>query len=408
MGAFSMAGKVKRTKTKYAGVYYNENTKKYDVKYNYTVYNPLKKANDYKAKWIYNIPTITEAKAQLAKLQTNGVKDSDKDITLSGAFDLWKIKAQGQDFSPVTINNTSEHMRMIYQFLPAETKLKDITEDVYYKFCADVREHNYADETLRSINATFRKLINLCYKKKLIKENVLSYADNMRTKQKEDYRIISIEEYDEIDKYFKNNSFWRLGINNYPKYRLLFSLLFYTGLRIGECIALTYADFEDFTYYKKTEDKPLIIAPSSELTEGKHLQGMRVKVTKAYVSDIKLTKDPKNFKKRAIPLSPHPTRLFMRIKEEHLMKGGSLDDKIFNWTHGACDTALKKACKECDLPAYSCHEFRHTFISNLIRKGVPLPVIEKVSGDTQETILKRYSHMFESDEVMILSALQDL
>lgn len=90
------------------------------------------------------------------------------------------------------------------------------------------------------------------------------------------------------------------------------------------------------------------------------------------------------------------------------MNGGKMEDKIFPWTHGACDTMLKKACKACDFPAYHSHEFRHTFISNLIRGGVPLPVISKVSGDTQETILKRYSHMFESDEVMILTAMANL
>jgi len=60
------------------------------------------------------------------------------------------------------------------------------------------------------------------------------------------------------------------------------------------------------------------------------------------------------------------------------------------------------------MPLYTCHEFRHTFISNLIGQGVPLPVIEKVSGDTQATILKRYSHMFESDEFMVLQALSSI
>ena len=121
-----MADKVKRTKTKYTGIYFNENTKKYDVKYNYKVYNPVKQKNDYKAKWVYNLLTITEARVELAKLQTVGIKAEDKDITLSGAFELWKIKAKGQDFSPVTIDNTEQHMAMIYQFLPEETKLKDI------------------------------------------------------------------------------------------------------------------------------------------------------------------------------------------------------------------------------------------------------------------------------------------
>ena len=162
---------------------------------------------------------------------------------------------------------------MIYQFLPEDTKLKDIDEDVYYKFCSDIRKHGYSDETLYSINATFRKMLNLAYKKRLIKENILNYADNMKTKQKEEYKVISKEEFDEIDKYFKANKFFRLGVNNYPKYRLLFNLLYYCGLRIGECIALTYADFEEFSYYKKNDNKPLLIAPSSEAVQGKHLQG---------------------------------------------------------------------------------------------------------------------------------------
>ena len=403
-----MAEKVKRTTTKYKSIYFNESTKKYDVKYNFKEYDVKTGKNKYRAKWVYNLNTLTEARQELAKLQTGQVKADDKDITLQGAFELWKIKAQGQDYSPVTINNTTQQMSMIYQFLPASTKLKDIDEEVYYKFCSDIRKHGYADETLYSINATFRKMINLAHKKRLINDNVLNYADNMRTKQKEDYRVVSKEEFDEIDKYFKENEFWRLGVNNYPKYRLLFNLLYYCGLRIGECIALTYADFEEFSYYKKFEEKPVRIAPSSESAKEKHLQGMRVRVVKAYVSDIKLTKSPKNFKKRTIPLSPAPERLFMRIKEEHLMKGGDLNDKIFTWEHGACASMLEKACKALNLPKYTCHEFRHTFISNLIKNGVPLPVIEKVSGDTQATILKRYSHMFESDEVMILSALQNL
>lgn len=403
-----MADKVVRTKTKYKSIYFNENTKKYDVKYNYKEYNALKQKNEYKAKWIYNISSLAEAKKELAKLQTGEVQAEDKDITLKGIYDLWEIKATGQNFSPVTIKNTKQHMNMIYQFLPANTKLKDITEDVYYKLSADCRNHGYSEETLHSINATFRKMINYAYKKKLIKENILAYADNVRTGQKDDYRTISKEEFDKIQFYFKDNSFWRLGVNHYPKYRLLVHILYYCGLRIGEALALTYEDFETFDYYRKDEKKPVRIAPTSESTKGTHLQGMRVKVTKAYVTEMKLTKDPKNLKKRTVPLAPDVERLYMRTKEEHLMNGGNMKDKIFTWGHSACNMAIGKACKKLGLPEYNCHEFRHTFISNLIKEGVPLPVIEKVSGDTQETILKRYSHMFESDEVMVLIALENV
>ncbi len=403
-----MANTVKRSKTKYKSVYFNENTKKYDVKYNFKEYDPKTEKNRYRAKWIYNINTLTEARQELAKLQAGGIVEDSKDITLKGVYELWLIKAKSQDFSPVTIKNTERNMAMIYQFLPADTKLKNIDETVYQKFCADMREHNYSDETLRLLNSTFRKMINLAYKKKLIKENFLDYADNMKTKRKEDYTVISKEEFDKIDNYFKDNEYWRLGENKYPKFRLMFNILYYCGLRIGECLALTYNDFEEFSYYKKTDEKPVRIAPSSELTEEKHLQGMRININKAYVSAIKLTKDPKNLKKRTVPLSPAPERLFMRIKEEHLLKDGSMEDKIFNWQYGLCDKTIKKACKDLELPVLSCHVFRHTFISNLIKSNVPLSVIEKVSGDTQEIILKRYSHMFESDEVMVLEAMKNL
>lgn len=403
-----MADTVKRSKTKYKNIYFNENTKKYDVKFNFKEYDPKIERNRYRAKWVYNLNSITEAKQELAKLQAGGIVEDSKDITLKGVYELWLIKAKSQDFSPVTIKNTERNMAMIYQFLPADTKLKNIDETVYQKFCADMREHNYSDETLRLLNSTFRKMINLAYKKKLIKENFLDYADNMKTKRKEDYTVISKEEFDKIDNYFKDNEYWRLGENKYPKFRLMFNILYYCGLRIGECLALTYNDFEEFSYYKKTDEKPVRIAPSSELTEEKHLQGMRININKAYVSAIKLTKDPKNLKKRTVPLSPAPERLFMRIKEEHLLKDGSMEDKIFNWQYGLCDKTIKKACKDLELPVLSCHVFRHTFISNLIKSNVPLSVIEKVSGDTQEIILKRYSHMFESDEVMVLEAMKNL
>lgn len=403
-----MAGQ-KRTKTKYPGIYFNETTQKYDVKYNYKIYNPLTKKNDYKQKWAYNFLTLTEARAELAKLQSGGVKPEDKDITLGGAFELWKLKATTQGFSPVTISNTEDHMKMIYQFIHKDIRLKDITEQVYLQFCSDIKNHGYADETLHSINATFRKLINLCYKKKLVKENILDYSDNLKTKTKETYRLIEHDEFMQLQAYFRDNKFVRLGINNYPIYRFLVYLLYYTGVRIGEALALTFADFEKFDYYKKDDpDKPKVRLVPSDDDIGKHLQGMRVKINKAYISDIKLTKDPKNYKKRTIPLPGYVERLFIAIRANHLQSGGSLDDKIFDFGHGAASSMIKNVCKKIGIPIATCHDFRHTYISNLIKNGVPLPVIEKVSGDTQQTILKRYSHMFESDEVMVLLALQNL
>lgn len=394
-----MSKSVKREKTKYKNIYFNTTTKKYDIKYNYKEYDVKTCKNVYKSKWIYNISTITEAKQELANLQVQGVKNTDKELTLQGAYEAWKIKALAQNFSPVTIQNTSNFMTIIYKFIPASTLLKNITEDVYYSFCADIRTAGYSEETLFSLNATFRKIINNSFKKRLISENILYYTDNLKTKQKQDYRIITKEEFDLLDNYFQKNN---------REYRLLINILYYCGLRIGELLALTYDDFEEFSYYKKTDEKPLTIVPTDKLTQQKHLEGMRVKINKSYVSRLKIEKETKNYKDRFIPLAPVVQRLYMRRRSDYLADGGSSLDKIFNVKYSTLNGVLKRSCRVCDIPPINCHDFRHTFISNLIKKNIPLSVIEKVSGDIQQTILKRYSHMFESDEVMILQALQDL
>lgn len=393
----------KREKTKYANIYYNIDTQKYDVKYNYKVYNAVKKKNDYKSKWVYNCSTISEAKLALANLQTKQDVIEDKDITLETIFELWKAKAKAVNYSVVTISNTEQHMRMIYQFLDKDIKLKDITEETYYKLASDCRNHNYSDETLHSINSTFRKMINLAYKKKLIKENILHSADNIKTTQKSEYRLISHDEFLMLDSYFNTHKFVRRNVDCYPLYRFLNSLLYYSGLRIGEALALCWNDFEDFSYYRKNE-APLRLAGTVDLSR-EHLQGFRVKVTKAYVSSFDITKSPKNFKHRTIPLHSSVERLYYKIKNVYCENE---IDKIFSIQHSAVNQMYDKVCKELNIQTINCHDFRHTFISNCISKSVPLPVVAKVSGDTQETILKRYSHMFESDEVMILSAMQNL
>ena len=410
-GWFFMAEKVKRTKTKYANIYLNENTKKYDIKYNYKVYNTDTKKNDYKQKWKYGIPTVKEAKTELAKLQNDSVLAKDKDITLEGAYKLWLVKAETQDFSPASIQNTASYLKMLCHFIPKETKMKDITADMYEKTMKKVRQYGYSDETIRNINATFRKLIHLCCNKRLVSTNILEHADNIRTKNKISYRIIPEKEFIAISNYFKTHRSVRSEVNNYPKYRFMFSLLYYTGIRLGECLALQYDDFEFFSHFKEGEepqDKIFLDFPSTEDMDREHLMGTQVKITKTYLSDFKVTKEPKNFKSRTIVLAPDVVRIYQRLHSKHTLKGGADSDRIFDWGDTACNNMLQKVCIKLGFPHYHCHEFSHTFISNLISKGVPLPVISKVSGDTQETILKRYSHMLERDEVMVLKALRGL
>ena len=159
-------------------------------------------------------------------------------------------------------------------------------------------------------------------------------------------------------------------------------------MRIGEVIALTYSDF---IYSDKSGKKIL-----------------RVSVNKSYNSAYRLLKDTKNHKDRIIPLPKCVEDIFIEIHREHLLHGGNDNDRIITWNHSACRMMIEKACKKTGVKTYCCHDFRHTYISNLIRLNVPLPIIEQVSGDTQDTILKHYSHMFNGDELLLCDALESM
>lgn len=177
-----MAEQVKRTKTKYPNIYYNENTKLYDVKYNYKVYDPLTQKNKYKAKWKYNLSSLAEARGELAKLQTGTNKAEDKDITLQGVFDLWKNKAGGQNFSPVTIRNTEQQMKMIYQFLPKETNI--MCSDAQYQMLLKTKNSNLKSALVLSKNFGLRasECSKLQYRD--IKEDGIYIADSKGKKSR--------------------------------------------------------------------------------------------------------------------------------------------------------------------------------------------------------------------------------
>ncbi len=378
-----MANKVKRNKTKYKNIYLNESTKKYDVKYNYKIYNPLKQKNEYKAKWKYGLETLAEAKSELAKLQTGSYKTCTTDVTLCGTFELWKTQVTARNFSPATIQNTERNLKILSQFISLEIKLKNIDASTYYDVIAKCREHGYADETIRTLNATFRKLIEFAYRNGLIQENFLHKTYSIKTKVIKKTRILSHDEFAKINDYLEHAEYILLGRNIYARRQFLYNVLYFTGIRLGECLALTWEDFEQLS------------------------SGMRLNINKSILPDGTI-KEPKNYKFRTIPLDSRVAALYEREWNYHLEHGGNVTDKVFPYKQAYCRQLLQKICKTLGLESCKCHTFRHTFISNLIKNNVPISVIEKVSGDTQRTILAVYSHMFEGDEQIVLKALEKL
>lgn len=406
-----MAGQ-KRIKTEDRNIYYNTSTKRYDIKYNYKTYNVETQKNDYKAKWKYGILTLEEARTELALLKRRSSRGSEesREITLQESYELWKNKARAQNYSKATMLNASYYVKMLGEFIPLNTRIDDITEEIYEDVFARCRE-KYKDETINTLNATFRKLINLTYRKRLISEHPLARADNVKAGKTDRIRIVTRDEWKKIDEYLSS------ACSKDYNFRFMLNILYYTGIRIGECMALTWADFEVLASCQRhgaggkgeeggREEGGIdgSASKSNGIEEGKR-ERMRLNISKTILRDGTPKDTTKNKKNRKIPLSPSVVGLY---KDSFQVWEGNRADRIFTDTYDTYISRLASVCRKLDIPHCTCHSFRHTFISNLMRKGVPLPVIEKVSGDTQKTIFDRYSHMFDDDEDLVLKALENL
>lgn len=88
----------------YKGIYFNETTKKYDVKNNFKVYDPQIGKNTYKQQRSHNHRTLENAKNTFAMLRNNGVKPVDKEITLDGIYQIWIVYAKSDGMSEKTIS----------------------------------------------------------------------------------------------------------------------------------------------------------------------------------------------------------------------------------------------------------------------------------------------------------------
>lgn len=385
-------------------IYFNNWTQKYDAIYHYKIYNPITKENEYKQKPKNGFLTITEAKEWLSNARLGNIPKDDKDITLEGAFLLWQKDANSAELADNTKINGKKFYKMIIQFVDKETRIKDINNDIYDHLLIKAKE-KYSTATIVSIKTYFRRFINLTYEEGLVVENPLNRIKKRKVKQK----TTPIDEYFESDKeddkrkrvipfghfYRLNEYFYEYEKNKFndnvhlPNLQLMFNLLYYTGIRIGEALALRYCDFKQYKFKDKYKNR-----------------GYKLVINKALAhKKIKTTKTEKN---REIPISANMDMIFRFALIRHKKNGGSEFDKVFNLGYASYDFHLKSACKKCGLPLYFCHNFRHTFITGLMIQNVPIADVEKYSGDTQVTIFKNYSHSSEGSGNNFLQALDNL
>ncbi len=166
--------------------------------------------------------------------------------------------------------------------------------------------------------------------------------------------------------------------------RLAFQLLYWTGMRVGELLALTPAD---------------ISIKRNEIRIGKTYH-------RFHKNDV--ISKPKT-KKSERTISVHPS--LMREISAFLRSGSvkSRTERIFPFTSDKLVYRMRVTCNATGVKRIRIHDLRHSHASLLIEMNVtPLLICERLGHEKVETTLNIYSHLYPNKQKQLSSKLEEV
>jgi integrase len=258
-----------------------------------------------------------------------------------------------------------------------------ITTNDILKWQELLNSKNYSYEYKSVLYTTFSTIINHAIKYHSLQKNVLKIVGNFKNHSdiKKEMQFFTKEEFDEFIQY-----------ENDIVYKTFFITLYYTGLRLGEALALTWKDYynESLDIKKslsnKVKDKPYIITTPK---------------TKSSIRSV---------------LLPKCDIMYLDKLKKHYSNFDGFNDTwfIFGGVRPLSETSIRRhkidACKKTkSKKEIRIHDFRHSHASLLISLGADILYISKRLGhsDIAET-LNTYSHLYPSKQKEIIDLLDKI
>lgn len=291
-----------------------------------------------------------------------------------------------EDLSTRLKENTLETKKYLMELKIApffnKLKLSEITPNTIRAWQRKILQYTnektgkkYSQTYIKTMNNQLVAIFNYAVRFYNLKENPCHKAGSIGKKNADEMNIWSIEEF---KKFISSEKL----IN--PIAKTGFQILFWTGLRIGELLALTREDID-------LEKKTLRVNKSYQRLKGRDI--------------ITTPKTPRS--NRIIEISDN----LVNVLENYFEKLYDLKkkDRIFPCTKHLFEHEIKRIAKAENMEAIRLHDLRHSHASLLIHLGVnPVLISKRLGHEKVETTLNTYSHIYPNSNISMMNLLNDI
>ena len=232
----------------------------------------------------------------------------------------------------------------------------------------------YSPTYLRTINNQLTAIFNYAVKYYDLKSNPCRKAGGMGKNKTDEMKFWTKEEFSQFAD----------AVMDKQKSYVAFMTLFWTGMRLGELLALTPADV-DF------ENKTINISKSYQRIDGKEV--------------ITPPKTPKS--KRIITV---PDFLLADISD-YMNSIYCLEstDRLFQITKYFLEHEMQRGIKNSGVKRIRIHDIRHSHCALLFEMGItPLEVADRLGHERVETTLNVYAHIYPNKQRKLSDKLEKL
>ena len=250
-------------------------------------------------------------------------------------------------------------------------KMNEITASDIRKWQSELIKQGYAPTYLKTISNQLAALFNYAVRYYDLPNNPCRKAGSMGKGKADEMNFWTKEEFDKfID-----------AIMNKQQSYMAFMTLFWTGIRIGELLALNVADV-DF------EKRTISIMKSYQRMGGRDV--------------ITEPKTPKS--KRVIAI---PQFLAVDLQDYvNSMYGVQGEDRLFPITKYYLEHEMQRGIKESGVKRIRIHDLRHSHASLLVEMGFsPLEIANRLGHEKIETTLNTYSHLYPDKQEQLADRL---